>query len=164
MIVDKEKFKSLCVEVLPLINGIMEAVRRNGYEAMSSLTMEKDEYFSFGIHGIGWNMGRVNGGPVKIRYEYSEEISVPDGRAFDKVSENLVEISLAFANLQPEIRAGQEIDSLTWKQEFVAWANEFEQMYGNAEWGTAETGGKDYLEAIEEFAKKKIRQFAGMEG
>ena len=48
---NKEKFRGLCLEVLPLINGIVEAVKRNGYEAMVSLTIDGDNYFSFGIHG-----------------------------------------------------------------------------------------------------------------
>ena len=33
---NKEKFRGLCLEVLPLINGIAEAVKRNGYEAMAN--------------------------------------------------------------------------------------------------------------------------------
>lgn len=92
-----------------------------------------------------------------------EKGGVPKGGAFDKVSENLAEISLAFASMQSEIKDVPEIDILTWKQEFVVWANEFEQMYRNAEWGMADVGGKEYLEAIEEFAKGKIRKLAGLE-
>lgn len=43
---DKERFKGLCLEILLLINGIMEAVKRNGYETMASLTMQGDDFFS----------------------------------------------------------------------------------------------------------------------
>ena len=32
---NKEKFRGLCLEVLPLINGIVEAVKRNGYKSMA---------------------------------------------------------------------------------------------------------------------------------
>lgn len=77
---DKERFKGFCLEVLPLIDGIMEAAKRNGYEEMSRLTMDKDGYFSFSFHDDDWSMVRVGDGPVKIRYEYSEEIQMQEWR------------------------------------------------------------------------------------
>ena len=57
----KEKFRGVCLEVLPLINGIADAVKRNGYEAMASLTIDGDDYFSFSIHDSDWKMSKVNG-------------------------------------------------------------------------------------------------------
>lgn len=78
MSMNKERFRGLCLEILPLINGIMEAVKRNGYEAMASLTTEGDDYFSFCIHDTGWSMGRVNGGPISMCYEFKEEIQLQD--------------------------------------------------------------------------------------
>lgn len=161
----RNDFKDLCTAVLPAIGSIEQALAKTGADEGVSIRVGDNGYLSLDVHGSKWRMARYKkGGPVKIIYEHSEEIRVPDGRSFDNVSENLVEISLAFASLQPEIRDKQEIDSVTWKQKFVVWANEFEQMYESAEWGTAETDGKDYLEAIEEFAKKKIIEFAGLEG
>lgn len=159
------EFKNLCIEVLPAIGNIEKVLEKAGVTESANVRISKNGYLAFEIYGSEWRMARYEKeGPAKIIYEHSEEISVPDGRTFDKVSENLVEISLAFASLQPEIREGREVDSITWKQEFVVWANEFEQMYENADWGTDETDGKDYIDAIEEFAKKKIRKFAGLEG
>lgn len=75
---EKERFRGLCLEVLPLINGIMEAVKRNGYEAMASLTTEGDDYFFFSVHNTGWDMVKVDGGPVKMRYECEEEIQLQE--------------------------------------------------------------------------------------
>lgn len=163
MSMDKSRFIGLCLEVLPLINGIMEAVKRNGYEAMASLTTEGDDYFSFSVHDTGWNMGKVGGGPVKVQYEYIEEIQLQDQiqekMVYNKVFENLVEISLVYVGLQTEYRKLSSVDSSTWKQKLVQWANDFETMYGGTEWKQ-----NDYLEEIEKFAHHKILEYIGLEG
>lgn len=163
MSVGKEKFKSLCMEVLPLINGIAEAVKRNGYESMASLTTEGDKYFSFSIHGSDWRMGKVNGGPVNMCYKFKEEIQLQDQRqekvTYDKVSENLVEISLVFAGMLEEHRRLSSVDSITWKQLFVQWAKDFEAVQAGTD-GNQE----DYLEEIEKFTRRKIMEYVGLEG
>lgn len=76
MNMDKERFKGLCLEILLLINGIMEAVKRNGYETMASLTMQGDDFFFFSVHDTSWSMAKVDNGPVIIRYEYEDEIQI----------------------------------------------------------------------------------------
>lgn len=163
MSIHKERFKSLCLEVLPLINGIMEAVKRNGYEEMISLSIGGSDYFSFSVHDTGWRMGKVNGGPVNIRYEFEEEIRLQDQQkeklAYSKASENLVEISLVYSSLQAGREELGNIDSTTWKQLFVQWANDFETVYAGTDWNQ-----KDYLEEIERFACHKILEYAGLEG
>ena len=160
---NKEKFRGLCLEVLPLINGIVEAVKRNGYESMASLTTDGDDYFSFSVHGCDWKMGKVNGGLVNMRYEFKEEIQLQDQRhekmAYNKASENLVEISLVYASLQTGHEKLSDIDSMTWKQMFVQWANEFETVQAGTDWNQ-----EDYLEEIEKFARHKILEYAGLEG
>jgi len=117
---NKEKFRGLCLEVLPLINGIAEAVKRNGYESIASLTMRGNDYFSFRVDDTGWDMVKVNGGPVNMRYEYEEEIQLQDQRqekmTYNNASENLVEISLTYATLQTEHRELSDIDGITWGQ------------------------------------------------
>ena len=157
MSTDKERFKNLCLEVLPLINGIMEAIKRNGYETMTSIAMRADEYFSFSIHESGWSMVKIDGGAAKVCYEYSEEIQIQGKAAYNKISENLVEISLAYASLQAEHEGLSGVDSITWKQMFVEWANEFEMKQLRTDWDQ-----HDYLECIEEFARHKILEFAGL--
>lgn len=158
---NKEKFRGLCQEVLPLINGIAEAVKRNGYEAMASLTIDGDDYFAFSIHGSDWKTGKVNGGPVNMCYEFKEEIQLQDQRqekmSYNKASENLVEISLVYASLQAGHEKLNDIDSIAWKQKFVDWANEFENQW-------QEGKDSDYLEDIEKFARHKILEYAGLEG
>lgn len=158
---NKEKFRGLCQEVLPLINGIAEAVKRNGYEAMASLTIDGDDYFAFSIHGSDWKMGKVNGGPVNMCYEFKEEIQLQDQRqekmSYNKASEDLVEISLVYASLQAGHEKLNDIDSIAWKQKFVDWANEFENQW-------QEGKDSDYLEDIEKFARHKILEYAGLEG
>lgn len=160
---NKEKFRGLCLEVLPLINGISEAVKRNGYEAMASLTTKGDDYFSFSIHGSDWKMGKVNGGPVNMCYEFKEEIQLQDQRqekmTYNKASENLVEISLVYAGLQAKNEVLSSVDSITWKQMFVQWANDFEAEQAGADWNQ-----EDYLEEIGKFARRKILEYVGLEG
>lgn len=158
------EFKDICIEVLPAIGNIEKVLEKAGVIEGANVRISRNGYLTFEIYDSKWRMTRYEkGGPVKIIYEHSEEISVPDERTFDRISENLVEISLTFASLQQEIGDIQKIDSVTWKQEFIVWTNEFEQLYGNVKWGTAETDDKDYLEVIEEFTKKKIREFTGLE-
>ncbi len=160
---NKEKFRGLCLEVLPLINGIAETVKRNGYETMASLTTKGDDYFSFSIHGSDWKMGKVNGGPVNMRYEYEEEIQLQDQRqekmAYNKAFENLVEISLVYVGMLEEHRRLNNVDRITWEQLFVQWANDFEAVQASIDWSQEE-----YLEEIGKFARNKILEYVGLEG
>lgn len=161
---EKDKFKDFCTEILPVIGNIEQILKNGDVSEDVNIRVGDNGYLSLEIYGSKWSMKRYRKDyPVRIIYEYSEEISVPDSTVLNRVSENLVEISLVFANLQPELRDGREIDSITWKQEFVVWANEFEQVYGKAEWRLSDNGSTDYLETIEAFAKEKIRKFAGLE-
>ena len=163
MDMEKERFRGLCLEILPLINGIAESVKRNGYEAMASLTIQGDDYFDFTVHYMGWEMAKVNGGPVKICYEYKEEIQLQDQQQekmeYNKASENLVEITLVYVGMLEEHRRLNSVDSDTWKQLFVQWANEFETMQTDTDWNQ-----EDYLEEIEKFARSKILEYVGLEG
>ena len=72
---------------------------------------------------------------------------------FNRATENLIEITWTYANLQKEFPKLSETDSMGWKQMFVVWANEFEENYGRTDWDESE---KTYQEAIEEFAKEKM--------
>lgn len=159
---NKEKFRGLCQDVLPLINGIAEAVKRNGYETMASLTIGGDDYFAFSIHGSDWKMGKVNGGPVNMCYEFKEEIQLQDQRqekmTYNKASENLVEISLVYAGLQAKNEVLSSVDGITWKQLFVQWANDFEAEQAGADWNQ-----EDYLEKIGKFARRKILEYVELE-
>ncbi len=159
---DKERFRGLCLEILPLIAGIMKSVKRSGYEEMASLIMEGDDYFSFLAGDTGWGMRKDVGGAIKLYYGYSEEIQPQDHlqekMTYNKVSDNLVEISLVYASLQAEHEELSNIDSIIWKQMFVQWANEFETGYAGTDWKQ-----DDYLEKIEKFARHKIMEYIGLE-
>lgn len=158
----KDEFKNLCIEILPAIGSIEQELKKNGVTA--AIRIGDNGYLSLDIHEK-WRMVRYcDEMPIKISYEYSEELSVPNSISLNRVSENLVEISLVFASMQQELKNGTEIDSDTLKQEFVVWANEFEMMYGDVAWGTDDTNGMDYPDAIEKFAKEKIKKFGKMEG
>lgn len=78
---------------------------------------------------------------------------------FNRATENLIEITWTYGNLQKEFPKLSETDSMGWKQMFVVWANEFEENYGRTDWDESE---KTYQEAIEEFAKEKIFQWVGI--
>lgn len=164
MSMEKERFRSLCLEVLPLINGIAEAVKRNGFEAIASLTTDGEDYFSFRVYDTGWNMSKISG-VVNMRYEFEEKIPLQDQRlenekmTYNKVSENLVEISLVYAGMQEKYKELGEIDSITWKQLFVDWANEFEEKYPESKYWE----DSDYLECMDAFATEKICEYARIE-
>lgn len=49
-------------------------------------------------------------------------------------------------------------DSMSWKQLFITWANEFEELYGSKNWNEID---EDYYETIERFAEEKIMGWAG---
>lgn len=74
-------------------------------------------------------------------------------------TENLIEITMVYANLAEKYSELKDIDSNAWKQEFVEWANEFEELHPEAScWED-----NDYLDCIEDFAKQKIYEFADIE-
>lgn len=79
---------------------------------------------------------------------------------FNKHTENLIEIAMVFAAMKGEseylFEKLTDIDSIIWSQLFVKLANEFESIYEDADWGGEDTAFKEYLEAIEEYAREKI--------
>lgn len=64
---------------------------------------------------------------------------------FNRATENLIEITWTYVNLQKEFPKLSETDSMIWKQMFVEWSNEFEEFYGRTDWLESE---KTYLEAM----------------
>ncbi len=158
----KEAFMGLCTNVLPLIGEIIKNAKKSGVEGMASLTMDTNGYFSFDIHNSRWRMVKTDKeSPTKIEYQYSEVVNVPEVKAGEKavfghLTEDIMEITLVYAELQESISGACEIDSITWKQKFVDWANEFESQW-------KEGDDRDYLEDIEKFARRKILEYAGLE-
>lgn len=151
----RNDFKDLCTEVLPAIESIEQMLERNGVEEGVSIRVGSDGYLSMDVHNSKWRLARYEKDrPAKIIYEHSEEISIPGSKNLDKISENLVEISLVYASMQAEHKELQEIESTTWKQKFVEWANEFEKVWDDRE---------DYQEAIEKYARVNIAEYAGLE-
>ena len=71
---------------------------------------------------------------------------------FDKYTENLAEIAMVFAAVVPRYPKLTDTDSIAWKQKFVEWANEFEELHPDIE----DDPDKDYLILIEDFAREKI--------
>lgn len=71
-------------------------------------------------------------------------------------TENLIEIALTYASLVVKHPVLADTDSITWKQKFVDWANEFEEKYPELEhWDDSA-----YLECIDAFATDKICEYA----
>lgn len=80
---------------------------------------------------------------------------------YNKASENLIEITFVFAGLQAQGAHEKlcETDSITWKQMFVDWANEFETVHADDDWNQ-----NDYLDEIKRYAQQKILEYAGLDG
>lgn len=157
---DKEEFKGLCVAILPRIKEIEREMKERGVEATSSISIGTDGYINFHIYGSRWEMLRYREEEsVTIRYNYSEEIEDLDNQeiGYSRIAENLMEISMVFANMQKVHDELSDIDSITWKQQFVKWANEFEETWSKCD------DEKDYPEEIEKFADLRIKEYAGLE-
>ena len=158
----REAFMGLCINVLPLIGGIIENARKSGVDGMVGLTVDTSGYISFDVYNSSWKMTKMDGeSPAKIEYRYSEVVNVPEVKAeekavFEHLTENIMEITLVYANLQESVSGLCEIDSTTWKQKFVDWANEFESQW-------QEGRDSEYLEDIEKFARHKILEYAGLD-
>lgn len=75
------EFKDLCIEVLPAIGNIEKALEKAGVTESASVRIGKNGYLAFEAYDSEWRMARYEKeGPVKIIYEHSEEISVPNGK------------------------------------------------------------------------------------
>lgn len=79
-----------------------------------------------------------------------------DKLVYGVYTENLIEIALTYASLVVKYPVLTDTDSITWKQKFVDWANEFESQW-------QEDRDSEYLEDIEKFARHKILEYAGLE-
>ena len=77
------------------------------------------------------------------------EVMAGDKAVFGHLTENIMEITLVYADLQISNPELCKIESSTWKQLFVDWANEFESQW-------QEDAGRDYLEEIDRFSREKI--------
>lgn len=153
-IFERDSFKDLCMKVLPMIGGIMQAVKESGVEAMSNLTTGEDGYFRFNVHGSQWELLKLKDDEaISIRHNYSEAIKMPEEKvAFGHLTENIMEITLVYANMlatNPELSV---IDNIDWKHKFVEWANEFESQW-------EEDDIREYLEEIDKFARNKILEY-----
>lgn len=47
---------------------------------------------------------------------------------FNRATENLIEITWTYVNLSEEFPRLNDQDSMSWKQMFITWANEFESL------------------------------------
>ena len=79
-----------------------------------------------------------------------------DKLVYGVYTENLIDIALTYASLMIKYPVLTDTDSITWKQEFVDWANEFEKKYQESE----RLEDSDYLECIDAFATEKICVYA----
>lgn len=74
---------------------------------------------------------------------------------YNEQTENLMEIAMMLEQLKGEseylFEVLTDIDSITWKQKFVDWANEFTETYEP----NKDVWPGNYLEVIERFAREK---------
>lgn len=63
----------------------------------------------------------------------------------NRATENLIEIAWRYESLKAEYDFLTNTDSMSWKQLFITWANEFEELYGSKNWNEID---EDYYETI----------------
>lgn len=154
----KEKFKELSLEILPMIAGMMKALESKGEGKTASLYLNaSDGHFNFDLYDTGWEFSKhSNDSKAAIRYQYREEIELPEQpqerAVFNHTTENVIEIAQIFTKMASENYHLLEIESEEWKQKFVEWANEFE-----ARW--TDDSEKDYPDEIGDFAVEKINSY-----
>lgn len=76
---------------------------------------------------------------------------------YNKRTENLIEIVRTYTVLAIRYPRLTDVDSITWNQQFVDLANQFEEENSDTDWKC-----EDYLEAIERYAEEKILEFGGV--
>lgn len=74
-------------------------------------------------------------------------------------TKNLIEIAFTYAALVSKYSELSLIDSIVWKQQFVTWANEFEEKYSESGYWES----NEYLDYIDAFVKERILEFAGLQ-
>ena len=77
----RNEFMELCVEVLPHINAIRDALEKSGIggDKSASISVSPDGYVSFRTYGSKWEMNRFSmDGKAKIKYEHTEEVELPE--------------------------------------------------------------------------------------
>lgn len=69
------EFKELAVDMMPVIRGMEEVLKKHSVERLASITMSTDGYFTFSHAGTEWDFTRVckNDAP-KIQMNYMEEL------------------------------------------------------------------------------------------
>jgi len=140
-----------------MIEEIIENARKIGVDGVVEIGMDTNGGFSFDVHNSCWKMMRTDSNsPVEIKYEYSEELQIPEEpqamAIFNHTTENVIEIAQVFTNTLQEKPELLDIAYDEWKQKFVEWANEFE-----VEWGDNVNG--DYIGDISKFAAEKIDEY-----
>lgn len=77
----RNEFMGLCVEVLPHINAIRDALEKSGIsgDKSASIYVSPDGYVSFRTYGSKWEMSRFSmDGKAIIKYEYNEEVELQE--------------------------------------------------------------------------------------
>lgn len=152
-------------EFILKMRRLIEAAENRSY----TTEVFQDCMISAGGYGgsVEFSLGKIKAEAQLYRTpldDVEERVKEPAGRRpvqkveFNRITENLIEIVWAFDQFSIEHPESAEIDSMEWKQHFIKWANEFEEINHNREWSPED--GNDYYEAIEEFVKLRA---AGVE-
>lgn len=137
--------------------------------------LEKGSYF-FENLPVGHIFGNKNYGEIKIPLANGVDVSVSlysaskeeeenpiletEPLTFSKRVENMAEIVMIYAEMRVEYKDKYWCggDGSEWKQKFVDWSNEFEEIHKGTDWKE-----EDYLEEIVKFARMKIKEFAHLD-
>ena len=57
---EKEKFKAMAKDLLPVINDMMAVLKKHGVKELANITADADGYFTFVAYDGMWDIYRVN--------------------------------------------------------------------------------------------------------
>lgn len=73
-----DEFKAICKDMVPHLNGLQEAARKNGVDGYIRVTIGPDGYINMEGGGFtGWELSRYQGDEdYTARYSYSERFTL----------------------------------------------------------------------------------------
>lgn len=76
-----DEFKAICKDMVPMLDALLQTVRKNGIEGYVRVSVNSDGYINMEGGGLcGWELNRYSDdGQYTARYSYSEPLELGKG-------------------------------------------------------------------------------------